>query len=91
MKSARGMVFDAVGQGRFCDSPSSETESWRSFDVGVAAYPPVRRPGPPGLLEGGSEVLKTRAVPGRLAFEDTEPFRYVVFAIHAASAGFRAW
>ena len=62
--------------------PFGKTVSWKSFDIGVAAYPPSVDQVRLVFSGGGSEVLKSRAVPSALAFKNTEPFRYVVFAVH---------
>lgn len=62
--------------------PSGKTETWKSFDVGAAAYPPSVDQVRLVFSGGGSELLQTRALPGAVAFKGTEPFRYVVFAVH---------
>jgi len=60
---------------------SGETLSWRSIDVGVAAY--SQKVDDVRLLfaGGGSEVLKARALSRGLALKNAEKFRYVVFAV----------
>lgn len=79
---SRGVVVALPNSGGSVEFPSGKTVSWKSFDVGVAAYPPSVDHIRLVFSGGGSEVLKTRAVPSALAFKNTEPFRYVVFAVH---------
>jgi hypothetical protein len=66
-------------------SPTGETTSWPTFDVGIAAYPISVTQVRMAFSDGGSELLKARAVPRRLAFEGAGPFHYVVFAIRGCA------
>lgn len=78
----RGVVVASpIGDGSI-ELPTGKTESWKAFDIGIAAYPPSVHRVRLVFSGGGSEVLKSRAVPSALAFKNTEPFRYVVFAVH---------
>lgn len=67
--------------------PSGETESWESFDIGIAAYPPSVGQVRLMFSDGASEVVKAGAVPGRLAFKDAEPFHYALFAFDGCISG----
>lgn len=79
---SRGVVVALPTEGGSVELPSGKTESWKSFDVGAAAYLPSVDRVRLVFSNGGSELLKTRAVPDAVAFKGTEPFRYVVFAVH---------
>jgi hypothetical protein len=78
----RGVVVTSPNGAGSIELPSGKTESWQAFDAGIAAYPPFVGHVRLNFLGGGSEVRKTRAVPRNLAFQDAEPFRYIVYAVH---------
>lgn len=79
---SRGGIVKAVMwvKGGSTSLPSGETESWQPFSVGAVAFLPFVSQVRLAFSDGGSEVLKARAVPGRLAFKDAEPFHYALFA-----------
>lgn len=79
---SRGVVVALPHGGGSVEAPSGEDVSWKSFDIGVAAYPPSVDQVRLVFSDGGSEVVKTRSVPKGIAFKRTEPFRYLVFAVH---------
>lgn len=81
IKANRGAVMAVPFKAGSMTLPSGKTESWRSFDIGVAAYPPSVDQVRLIFSDGGSEVLKARALPGHLAFKDNEAFRYALFAV----------
>ena len=61
--------------------PDGTTESWESFDLGVAAFP--RPVGQVRLVfsDGAIEVLKSRVIPRHLMLDGVEPFSYALFAM----------
>lgn len=82
IKAKRGAIVTVpVGAGSITP-PHGKTESWQSFDVGMAAYRPSVDQVRLVFSDGESEVLKARAVPSRAAFKGAEPFHYAVFAVH---------
>lgn len=77
---SRGVVVASPNGGGSVEFPSGITESWKAFDIGIAVYQPSVDRVRLVFSGGGSEVLRTRALPNAVAFKNAEPFRYVVFA-----------
>lgn len=82
IKSSRGAVVTMPTKEGSQTLPTGETESWQSFDVGIAAYPTSVSQVRLVFSDGGSEVLRARAVPGRVRFRNAESFHYAVFAVN---------
>ena len=80
IKSGEGVAVTMPTKEGSITPPSGSAEPWEAFDVGIAAYPPSVGQVRLIFSDGATEILKTRSVPGRLAFKDAEPFRYAVFA-----------
>lgn len=79
---SRGVLVAQSERGGSVEPPKGKIESWQSFDVGIAAYPPSVGKVRLVFSDGASEILKTRAVPKDVAFRNTESFRYAIFAVH---------
>jgi hypothetical protein len=82
IKFRQGAIVAMPIPGGSVTEPSGETESWQSFDVGVAAYRPNVDHVRLIFSDGIPEMLNARVVPSRVAFAGTEPFQYVVFAFN---------
>jgi hypothetical protein len=80
IKAKRGVIVAVPEEAGSTTPPSGKTESWSSFDVGLAAYQPSVDQTRLVFSDGESEVLKTHAVPEHLALKGAEPFRYALFA-----------
>jgi hypothetical protein len=82
IKSGRGVVVTMPNQGGSVIPPSGKAESWQSFDVGLAAYPPSVGQVRLVFSDGASEVLRAHSIPSNVAFKDVELFHYAAFAVH---------